>query len=129
MPETTLRRVKPPTRPLKQSPDDIIHFPLKGLLPPLPSLACIASNMLRRERQVQHMTRQAGSIHQIGYWWRSRRERLELIKYDRDDERLLLTDEEAANVAEAQSDSPYPRSHRVYSSRSIPSWKCRHAAP
>ena len=33
MPETTLRRVKPPTRPLKQSPDDIVHFPLKGLLP------------------------------------------------------------------------------------------------
>ncbi|TMD85721.1 MAG: hypothetical protein E6I79_13550, partial [Chloroflexi bacterium] len=33
MPETTLRRVKPPTRPLKQSPGDIVHFPLKGLLP------------------------------------------------------------------------------------------------
>jgi hypothetical protein len=33
MSETTLRRVKPSTRPLKQSPDDIIHFPLKGLLP------------------------------------------------------------------------------------------------
>src|SRR5436305_8442654 len=34
MQETTLRRVKPSTRPLKQSPEDIVHFTLKGLLPP-----------------------------------------------------------------------------------------------
>ncbi len=34
MQETTLRRVKPSTRPLKQSPEDIVHHSLKGLLPP-----------------------------------------------------------------------------------------------
>ena len=33
MQDTTLRRVKPTTRPLKQSPDDIVHYPLEGLLP------------------------------------------------------------------------------------------------
>jgi len=33
MQDITLRRVKPTTRPLKQSPDDIVHFSLKGLLP------------------------------------------------------------------------------------------------
>src|SRR5450759_1754493 len=39
MQETTLRRVKPTTRPLKQSPDDIVHFSLKGLLQPGHTLA------------------------------------------------------------------------------------------
>jgi hypothetical protein len=33
MQDTTLRRIKPATRPLKQSPDDIVHYSLKGLLP------------------------------------------------------------------------------------------------